>query len=308
MNKQQLQWKLIRLVRQVERRWDSFMNLWRGTQVTTRMCPNCRALVDLKARICPLCEQRLRYRPSGLGKLLQNLVPNYAPLSYLLLGINFILFLLIFISERDLSPQDLGRLIWGFNSRVLALWGADLGILVSQGQWWRLVSALFIHIGIIHLLFNCYALIFIGPLLEEQLGRERFLVVYLATGVFGFLLSNWYYGPTLTTAGASGAIFGLIGAALVMSKKWLAWGSVMHQQLIHWTIYGFGYGLFIGANNAAHIGGFIAGAAIAFLLPNPNRVDPSRMETLFWQFLFRVSIIVVGVSLLCAVWFRLSFG
>jgi rhomboid protease GluP len=300
INKQRFLWKLNRLVRQLEDQWDSLRKLWRGSQSTTRMCPNCRALIDRKARICPLCKAALGYRAAGLGKFLQNVVPNFMPLSFLLLTVNFAFFLLIFAAERDVSPQDLGRLLWGVSSPSLARWGADVGALVSAGQWWRLVSAIFIHIGIIHLAFNSYALIFIGPLLEELLGKERFLLLYLFTGAFGFVVSNWYYGPWLTTAGASGAIFGLIGAGIMFSKRWPQGSSMLGQQLIHWAIYGFVYGLVIGANNAAHFGGFVAGLAFAYLLPNHYRRTESSSGRFLWSGMYWICIAVMALSLFLA--------
>jgi len=242
----------------------------------------------------------LGYRAGGFGKLLQNVVPNFMPVSFALLTTNFAFFLLIFAAERDLSAQDLGRLLWGVGSPSLARWGADVGALVLAGQWWRLVSAIFIHIGIIHLAFNSYALIFIGPLIEDLLGKERFLLLYIVTGAFGFMLSNWYYGPWLTTAGASGAVFGLIGAGIVFSKRWSQWGSMLGQQLIHWAIYGFGYGLVIGANNAAHFGGFVAGVAFAYLLPKRHRDKESAARSFLWGLVYWLCVTATVLSLFLA--------
>jgi membrane associated rhomboid family serine protease len=304
MLKQRLEWKIKRFRRQLEQQIESFKNLWRGTQVSTRMCPNCRALVAVGEKRCVFCGEKLRRRPSGLGKLLQNVLPHYAPVSYSLLTVNFLFFLLIFYTDRDSSAQDLQRLLGGSNSSALAAWGADVAWLVQRGQWWRLISAIFIHIGIIHLAFNSYALIFIGPLLEELLGKERFLVLYLTTGAFGFLLSNWYYPPILTTAGASGAIFGMIGVAIVLSKRWSTWGSVLHQQLVHWAIYGFVYGLLLGANNAAHLGGFVAGVALAFTLGNPNRAETVVSQQRLWTILFWGSVVITLGALALALQFR----
>ena len=102
MNKQRFLWKLNRIVRNLEEQWDSFRNLWRGSQSATRMCPNCRALIDRKARVCPLCKAALGYRAGGLGKLLQNVLPNFMPVSFALLTVNFVVFLVIFAAERDL--------------------------------------------------------------------------------------------------------------------------------------------------------------------------------------------------------------
>jgi rhomboid protease GluP len=306
MNKQRLIWKLNRWARQIEEQLDSLKNLWRGAQTKTRMCASCRALVGIDEKVCPFCNAKLGYRASGFSKVLQNIFPNYSPVSYLLLTINFVLFLLIFVADRDLSAQDLPRLLMGGSARSLIRWGADVALLVNYGEWWRLFSAVFIHIGIIHLAFNSYALVFIGPILEELLGREKFFVLYIASGVFGFILSNWYYDPRMPTAGASGAIFGMIGAAIILSRRWAAGGSLFRQQLIHWAIYGFGYGLVLGANNAAHLGGFVAGMAVAYILPNPNRADELPFATLCWKCLYWVLLLLTIASLVLAVRYRLS--
>ncbi|HTY21728.1 MAG TPA: rhomboid family intramembrane serine protease [Desulfomonilaceae bacterium] len=303
MLSQRLQWKLKRWLLELEQRLEVFRNLMLGARVSTRMCPSCRALVGVGDRTCSFCGARLRRRPSGLGKVLQNVLPHYAPISYSLLGVNFLLFVAVFYSDSRHTPEDLGVLLRGPSPASLVSWGADAGWLVAQGQVWRLVSAIFLHAGILHLLFNCYALVFIGPLLEELLGKERFLALYLATGVFGYLLSNAYYPPFMPTVGASGAIFGLIGAAVVLSRRWGAWGSVLHQQLVHWAIYGFVYGLLLGANNAAHLGGALSGAGIAFLLPNPNRSESNSMA---WSILYWLSFIIIASSLTLAVLSRLS--
>jgi rhomboid protease GluP len=237
-------------------------------------------------------------RLGGVEKLLQNLIPNFAPVSYIVLTINFLWFVIIFASQRESTGQDLRMFLMGGSIKSIVQWGGDAALLVSQGQWWRLVSAIFVHIGVIHLLFNSYALIFIGPLLEELLGRERFLVIYVGTGVFGFVVSNAYNHPAHVTAGASGAIFGLIGAGIILSRKWAAWGSILKEQLVHWAIYGMGYGLLVGANNAAHIGGFLSGMGLAFLLRNPA-LSTSR-EEISWRILYWVVLLLTITSLVLA--------
>lgn len=301
-----LRWKLRIVAQQLEKQLDYWNNLWRGTRVTTRMCPSCRALVGVQESVCSLCGARLRRRPSGLGKLLTNVLPRYTPVSYGLLTANFLVFLAMFATEQQGAVSDFGRLLTGGNQQALVAWGADVAVLVAQGEWWRLVSAIFIHIGIIHLLFNSYALLFIGPLLEELLGKERFLVFYLATGVFGFFLSNWYYPPWLVTAGASGAVFGMIAMAAVLSRRWGSWGQILQQQLVHWIIYAFVFGLFIGANNAAHFGGALAGAALAFALPNPNRRQETSFQDLLWRVLYWAGLTIIALSLSLAVLNRLE--
>ena len=300
---QRFQWKLRRWRLDLAHRTETFRNLLLGVKNPTRMCPSCQALVGVGDKACSFCGVRLRGRPSGVGKFLQNVLPHYAPVSYGLLTVNFLLFLAVFYSESQKTPEDLAILLRGANAQSLVAWGADAGGLVAHGQAWRLVSAIFLHAGIIHLLFNCYALIFIGPLLEELLGKEKFLTLYLATGIAGFLLSNAYYSPSMPTVGASGAIFGLIGAAVVVSRRWGAWGSVLQQQLVHWAIYGFVYGLLLRANNAAHLDKALAGAGMAFLLPNPTRGESWEG---IWRVLYWLALLVCTLSLGMALLSRMA--
>jgi len=295
-----LRWKLRAIAKRLERQLDTWKNLWLGTQITTRMCPSCRALIGISETSCSLCGATLSRRPSGFGKLVANILPHDAPITYSLLTVNFLVFLVIFTSKQNQTLEDISHLLMGSDRRTLIAWGANVGALVAQDQWWRLVSGMFIHIGIIHLLFNSYALMFIGPLLEELLGKERFFVTYVTTGIFGFILSNWYYPVWLTTAGASGAIFGMIGLAVVISKRWGSWGRMLQQQLVHWIIYAFIFGFFIGANNAAHMGGALSGVGLGFVLSNPNRQEESPYKQCFWRILYWGCLAITVTSLIMA--------
>jgi len=129
-----LRWKLRIVAQQLEKQLDYWKNLWRGTQVTTRMCPSCRALVGVQESVCSLCGARLRRRPSGLGKLLANILPQYTPVSYGLLTANFLVFLAMFATEQQGTVTDFGRLLTGGNQQALVAWGADVAGLVAQGR------------------------------------------------------------------------------------------------------------------------------------------------------------------------------
>src|SRR5512141_596301 len=107
MFRQRLNWKFQRILRQLEEHRDTFQNLWRGTQVKTRMCPSCRALVDTNEKYCPHCQERLGRRIGGIEKVLRNLIPNFAPVSYVVMALNFLWFVIIFVSQRDSTGQDL---------------------------------------------------------------------------------------------------------------------------------------------------------------------------------------------------------
>ena len=104
------------------------------------------------------------------------------------------------------------------NINVLILMGAKVNPLIAQGEIWRLFTAIFLHSGVMHLLFNLYALYVLGPLLEGYIGHLRFLAVFLVSGLYGSLLSYALSGPI--SVGASGAIFGLLGAITVFFLKY----------------------------------------------------------------------------------------
>src|SRR3954462_7839392 len=90
---------------------------------------------------------------------------------------------------------------------------------IVQGQWWRFVTPIFIHIGLLHLFFNSYALWVVGPQVEKLYGSERFVLLYVLTGIAG-VLGSYFYHPQAISAGASGAIFGLFGVLLVFGIRY----------------------------------------------------------------------------------------
>src|SRR5262245_57817063 len=100
------------------------------------------------------------------------------------------------------------------NPATLLAFGMKSNAQIDSGEYWRLITPIFIHIGLLHLMFNSYALWIVGPQVEKLYGGARFLILYMATGVAGVLGSYWQH-PNDPSAGASGAIFGLFGALLV---------------------------------------------------------------------------------------------
>ena len=104
------------------------------------------------------------------------------------------------------------------------------GASVANGDWWRLVGAMFLHGSIFHLVFNMLALYWLGTIIEQALGTPRFLLVYFVSGLAGSAGALWFSSPFAVTVGASGAIFGLIGALLIL--EYLATGSLMGQAMV----------------------------------------------------------------------------
>ncbi|RXR21402.1 rhomboid family intramembrane serine protease [Flavobacterium amnicola] len=165
------------------------------------------------------------------------------------------------------------------SSDNLILWGANFRPLILDGEWWRLVTNCFLHIGIFHLLMNMYALMYIGVLLEPYLGKFKFVSAYLLAGLLASVTSLWWHDFTIS-AGASGAIFGMYGVFLALLTTNLIEKNTRKTLLTSISIF-VGYNLIYGLkgdiDNAAHIGGLIAGLIIGyaytFNLDEENQVN-----------------------------------
>jgi rhomboid protease GluP len=241
---------------------------------------------------------------------------SYAPATYVLLGVNCLVFL---------AMTKSGVSIWGPTTDQLLLWGGDnAGSVLVYGQWWRIVSAMFVHVGWIHLATNMWCLWNLGLLAEPLMGSAGVLAVYVLTGAAGNLLStlrNWskFYPDWTAThilnsfpagAGASGAVFGIAGALIVLLKSHrLPVPPVelnkLRRSVIYFAAINLAIGLSISLNvvvahtgvsidNSAHLGGVLCGLLFAWpMVPRPG----SPRE----QFLFRrraATIMVVGILVL----------
>ncbi len=164
-------------------------------------------------------------------------------ITYTLIAINIMIYILMILGYRD-------NIIW---------YGANVTDFIRQGDIHRLLSSIFIHANIMHLICNMYALYVIGPQLESYLGRIKYLLVYLISGITGNLLSMAF---TLgASVGASGAIFGLFGALLYFGYHYRVYlGTVLKSQIIPLIVLNLFIGFIVpGINNAAHIGGLVGG-------------------------------------------------
>ncbi len=163
---------------------------------------------------------------------------------------------------------------------------------VRAGQYYRLFTGIFLHGGPIHLLLNCYALYVIGRQIESFLGKFKFLIIYLFSGIMGALFSCIFGGAT-GSVGASGAIFGLMGALLYFGYHYRVYlGNVVKSQIIPLICVNLLFGfLQPGVDNAAHIGGLIGGTMITMALGIDNKSTTSEkvngwiMTTIFTAFI-----------------------
>jgi len=197
----------------------------------------------------------------------------------------------LFIAMMVFSPRGWGSFVYcGIGVPVSAakylIFGAQVGVIVSRcGEWFRLITALFVHGGILHILFNMYALYYLGNLVEFTYGVWRFLTFYFASGIVGNIATQIFY-PTSISLGASGAIFGLAGVLLTAGFRSDTpifirgyTGISLLPMIIFNIIYGFIPGS--GINNAAHIGGLLTGMIFGYLVKVPYYPDVPLRELLF---------------------------
>jgi len=181
-----------------------------------------------------------------------------------------------------------GAGLWHSPNGIPLAWGASFGPAIKDGEWWRLGTAMFLHFGLAHLAVNMWALWDGGRLVERLYGGWRFLAVYAGSGICGNLLSLHLHGDRAVSGGASGAIFGIYGAFLVLlwrerrqvhpvDFRWLFWGASAFSLLF------IGLGLFFpGIDNAAHVGGLAAGMLLGVALARPLSAASGRPGAARW--------------------------
>lgn len=179
--------------------------------------------------------------------------------TYGIIAINTLVFILMAVN---------GAGIFETNGLVHIQWGSNYSPLTLSGDWWRLVTNVFIHFGIIHLLMNMYCLYTVGMYLEPMLGKIKYTAAYLCTGVLASLVSLWWHTEGTNSAGASGAIFGMYGLFLALLTTSLIPQQVRQpllQSIGIFVVYNLVYGMKGGVDNAAHVGGLLSGFVIGYL-------------------------------------------
>lgn len=181
--------------------------------------------------------------------------------TYAIMGICILLFAMMYLFGNGSN-----------DTYTLINFGANLDLLTKGGEYYRLFTCMFLHIGIMHLLCNMYSLYIIGKEVESLYGKWKFLIIYTISGICGSILSL-AFSPNTVSAGASGAIFGLLGALLYFGYYYRTYlgatikSSVLPVIIIN-LIIGF---LSPGIDNAAHIGGLVAGILLSMMLGVPDK-------------------------------------
>lgn len=180
-------------------------------------------------------------------------------LTPLIVVANLLMFLVLVVSNASFTQ---------FSVQSGIFWGANYGPLVLDGQWWRLLSSVFLHWSLMHLVFNAAALIFLGRILEPLLGTAVFFISYLVMGVLASIVSV-LFNDNVVSAGASGAVFGLFGVFLALLLSNLVekrMRAIWLKTILAMLAINLATGFFLPVDNAAHVGGLFSGIMLGALL------------------------------------------
>jgi rhomboid protease GluP len=251
-----------------------------------QICPSCGQLAGAGARRCPNCGASMTFSLAAASQTFSRLLPEASPASY---GILFfccaIYGICLLLTLRSGASVGGGLLnIGGISNRVLMMFGASLPLPYNMMQPWRLITAVFLHASLLHIGFNMWVLIDIGPMVEELYGSARYFFIFVVTGALGYIASSFF---GYMSVGASGALLGLIGVLLaVTTKRRGAASQMVRGQLLRWLVYIAIWGfLFPGIDNAAHLGGLVAGFLVGRVMMDrqpADMIERKRAYALGW--------------------------
>ena len=207
--------------------------------------------------------------------------PKNPYLTYGLIVINVIVFVLMYILGNGSEDNE-----------TLIKFGANYPVLIKSGDYYRIITSAFLHIGTVHLLCNMYSLYILGQNIEHFFGKIKYIIIYLLSAVFASLFVM-VFNPTSISAGASGAIFGFLGALLYFGYNYRGYiGNSLISQIVPVIIINLGIGFVTpGISNAAHIGGLIGGVAVASMVglgideDKSKRINGTIITTILMAFM-----------------------
>lgn len=271
------------------------------------LCPNCRKLISADEPVCPYCGVT---RPGSWGKKTLSDLMHLGPDNIIrtIIYTNVVLFVIsIMLNPLSLGLSANPLTLLSPSDNSLLLLGATGTIPVDRfHRWWSLVSANYLHGGILHIFFNMMALRQLGPLVLREYGFSRMVALYTLSGVIGFWVS--YLAGIPFTIGASASICGLIGAILYYGKsRGGIYGEAIFKQVTGWVVGLFLFGIMVpGINNWGHGGGIVGGAVLGFLLGYQEK----RTESLFHRTLaglcILLTIVVLAWAILSALYYRFT--
>ena len=281
-------------------------------QPRPKLCPACGTLVGSSATRCHQCGASLTFSLAAASKTLGRWMPATSPGTYGILSFTCLMYVLSLLWTMRLTglQQPGGGLMGlfnfgGINSQVLQRLGASLPLAYNIAQPWRLVMAVFLHASLLHIGFNMWVLMDIGPQIEELYGSGRYLFIYVVTGIGGYVLSSFVGHFSI---GGSGALLGLIGVLLAITTGRRSAGMrMLRNQIVRWLIYILIWGLlFPGIDNYAHFGGLVVGFLLGKIMmdrPPASPEERKRANIAGWS-----AGLAVAASLVAMIFWNLGAG
>jgi rhomboid protease GluP len=278
-------------------RWRYNLKRWRNdiaakfrsepNQPRPRLCPACGTLVGPGATRCHQCGTNLSYSFAAAGRSVSRFLPQTSPVTYGVLTVCCLMYGVSLLATMHLSgfsapTGGLGALfnLGSINSSILLRMGESLPLGYEIQQPWRLVTAIFLHAGLLHIGFNLWILLDLAPMIEEMYGSARFFFIFIVTGVGGYLASS---ASGHVSVGASGALLGMVGILLAITRGRSSIGArMLRSQLLYWLAYIAILGILMpGVDNMAHIGGFATGFLLGKIMPDhaPSDLGERRVAT-----------------------------
>jgi len=232
------------------------------------LCPRCHKLIDSTAAACPFCGLR---RPGmlGLTSVLRRLSAQVDVPRWIVYFCSALYAASLLSDPRAIfQPHGMMGLLAPSMKASLRFGATGAFPVLGYGHWWTVVTAIYLHGGLLHIFFNMMWVRQLGPLVEEMFGGFRLFVIFTVAGICGFVLSV-VMGHGLTL-GASGSIFGLLAAAIEFGRR--SGAQLFTRQFLQWAVVLFIFGLvFPGVDNWAHAGGFAGGYAAAYAMGRAGR-------------------------------------
>ena len=235
----------------------------------------------MDAKLCPYChEHQLTRFEVGLGKFFSSTVARHVPATFFLILALVAYFIVISIAIMLDPAFGLMDALMAPPANVIYRWGAHLR---GEHVWWRLITANFVHFGLIHIIFNVYALRMVCPYVERTYGSGQTIFAFVVLGTGSMLCSNLLGGSGIV-AGASGGLMAFIGMAVVSAHQEHTELSLeVRNSMIKWALVTFVFGIVVslsnamGIDNIAHVSGFLLGILAGYLMPKQSTTGFTRL-------------------------------
>ena len=281
-------------------RWDSRLQQWKNLFRSEReqmgykhkFCPSCGALINRSEKTCPHCNARTEaWETQVAGRVLYRFLPQQFPVTGALIGVNLLIFVLgLMVGDEDafmMVPEKF---------HFLAMFPPAF----AGGEFWRVITHGYLHHGAMHILFNVFALLLAGRQVEPEIGSAKFFCVYTVSLIGGGLLTALAGTPQQVMAGASGAVFGLLGFGAAFGHRYGgAHGTMLRDFMLRWIFFATLFSVFVAnISHTGHFGGLVPGAAMGWWLAGrPARLKP---RVLLWNRAARAALILTAGAFIWA--------